>query len=396
MKKFLVDPFDEAERQVLQQGKWMVATVEPRIGWPTKRQAVTFGNREFLLLPQGSDATYMTAIALRADRYGLSSEDARKEIMRFCSALSWQQEGGLSVIAWGGGNLPRPVGVSMGRAITDFLPADRLPVAKTDQERAGLALYREGISLDNPFYAFLSLYKVISVLFPNGKERGTWIADTLDRLDSRRAEERRDQLRAESRDVGLYLRDECRHAVAHAESTPYVNPDEIDDHFRFTQDLPLLRNLAELAIEERTEIRRPQTEWNEHLYELAGFKELFPADVVSTLAKSEGLPDGTTVELPDRYTIVARRGPEAVALSDMEPEIIGQVAGGLVMDFVNKDATIQIRTEIAFSDERLRFDPLQGIGFTPDRSNSQRIEHEIDVLKFSRCILSNGHIEVWD
>lgn len=62
----------------------------------------------------------------------------------------------------------------------DFLQVDHLPIVETDEDRAALALYREGISLNNPFYAFLSLYKTISVVFPNGKRR-----DKVDRATSR-------------------------------------------------------------------------------------------------------------------------------------------------------------------------------------------------------------------
>ena len=35
----------------------------------------------------------------------------------------------------------------------------------------------------------------------------------------------------------------------------------------------MLRNLAELAIEERTSLRRAHTLWREHLYERSGFNE---------------------------------------------------------------------------------------------------------------------------
>ena len=60
----------------------------------------------------------------------------------------------------------------------------------------------------------------------------------------------------------------CRNAIAHAEKEIFVNSGGVDDHFRLTQDIPLLRNLAVLAIEENSSIKRSQTIWHEHLYEL--------------------------------------------------------------------------------------------------------------------------------
>ena len=395
-RKFLLNPFTEAARQTEEHGNWMVATIDPRMSWPTQRQLVRFNGKEFVLFPDSSDADQTAAIALRADRYGLSPEDARQEIMRFCSALSWVEGSGVSIIAWGGGNLPRPIGVRRGRSITDFLEVSDMQTPNTAQERAALAFYREGMSLDNPFYGFLSLFKVIGALLPKGKQREAWIADALERVDDHRAKERREELRSQSIDVSKYLWDECRNAIAHAERDPYVNPDEVDDHFRLSKDIPLLRNLAELAIEENTDLKRSHTLWREHLYELAGFKGLLPEGVVEKLKNSVPIPVGTTIQIPDSYTVVARRGAEVYSFENMKPEIAGQIEGGMVFDLVSDDNAVRFRTVLSFSDERLIFDPVQGIGFTPNREEQILIRHELNVLRFQRCILSNGHLEVWD
>ncbi len=395
-RKFLLNPFKEAERQAQKQGYWVVATVDPRMSWPKHQQIVNFEGKDFVLLPQSTDADQTAAVALRSDRYELSVEEARREIMRFCSALSWSEGSGLSVLAWSGGNLLRPMGVRRGRIVTNFLDTEHLPNAQTKEERAAIALYREGVSLDNPFYAFLSFYKAISVLLPKGKARGVWITDALGRLDDHRAKERCYEIRNNDDDVGLYLFQECRNAIAHAEQQPFINPDEVDDHFRLTQDIPLLRNLAELAIEENSSLKRSHTLWREHLYELAGFRNLFSDDLIDMLVRSEPIPEGTTVDLPERYTVLARREAEIFSFQDMTPEITGQIEGGLVFDLVTEDGAIRIRTVLSFADERLKFDPMGGIGITPNRDDPKYIQYEIDSLLFSRCILSNGHLEIWD
>lgn len=210
------------------------------------------------------------------------------------------------------------------------------------------------------------------------------------------AKERREELRSQDTDVSAYLRDECRNAIAHAERNPYVNPDEVDDHFRLSKDLPLLRNLAELAIEENSSLKRSHTLWREHLYELAGFKELLSEEVIDKLTNSIPIPEGTIVEIPDLYTVAARHGAEVYSFENMRPEITGQVEGGMVLDLVSEDAAIRIRTVLSFADERLVFDPVHGVGFTPNRENKTYIRHELNVLHFSLCILSNGHLEIWD
>ncbi len=395
-RKFLLNPFEEATRQSLEQGNWMVATVDPRMSWPTQRQVITFNQKEFVLFPDSADADQTSAVALRADRYGLTSEEARREIMRFCSALSWTEESGISIIAWGGGNLPRPIGVRRGSMITNFLEVGEMPTISSEDEWAVIAFYREGISLDNPFYSFLSLFKVIGALLPNGKKREEWIEGALDRIDNYQAKKRRDELMSQNVDASAYLWDECRNAIAHADRKPYVNPDELDDHYRLTKDLPLLRNIAELAIEEMTSLKRSHTLWREHLYELAGFKKLLPEEVINNLKKSVPIPEDTTIEIPERYTVVARRKAEAYSFENMKPENIGQIEGGMVFNLVSEDNAIRIRTFLSFVDERLIFDPINGIGFTPNRNNKSYIRHELNVLQFSLCILSNGHLEIWD
>ena len=236
-RRFLLNPFDEADRQAAERGQWIVATVDPRMSWPTKRQVVEYEGKEFVLFPQSADPDQTAAVGLKADCYGLDAAAARREIMRFCSALSWADTSGISIIAWGSGNLPRPIAVRRGRVVTDFFDTANLPLCKTKEERAALALYREGMSIDNPFYSVLSLYKAISALLPVGKQRAAWILDALGRLDDRRAKERRDELVSQGTDLGAYLWGECRNAIAHAEREPFVNPDEVDDHFRLSSDI---------------------------------------------------------------------------------------------------------------------------------------------------------------
>ncbi len=394
MARFLLNPFDEAERAIKEPGYWIVASVVPQISWPLRKQIIEYEGKEFVLFPQSEEES--AGVAIRSDKYGLEGNEARKQIMSFCSALSWAEGGGIEIVSWGGGNVPRPIRVRRGRSVVDFLQVDHLPHVETDEDRAALALYREGLSLENPFYSFLSLFKAISVVLPSGPERAKWIESALDELDDHRAKERRDELLKDDVDIGQYIWDEGRNAIAHAERKPFVNPDEVEDHLRLQQDIPLLRNLAELAIEERTGIRRSHTIWREHLYEVQGFREIIPDDILELLENSEAVPAGTTIELPERYTVLARRGVAVHAFENMVPEIFSQVEGGIALDFVSDDEAVRIRTVLDFSNERLHFDAVRGIGFSQNRDDRKYVNYEIAVLNFQRCILSNGHLEIWD
>lgn len=394
MARYLLNPFAEAERIAQERGEWIVAAVDSQISWPTQKQIVQYCDMDFVLFPQSLDDS--AAVGLRSDQYGITSDEARKWIMRFCSALCWSQGRGIEIVTWSGGNLPYRIGKVKGRSVVNYLEAEHLPQVDSTEDKAALAFFREGLSLDNPFYAFLSLFKCISVIIPDGKRRAEWIHTAVEDLDDHRAKKRRDQLIADGINVGQYIWKEGRNAIAHAEKTPFVNPDETDDHFRLHQDIPLLKNLAELSIEQLRGIRRSHTIWKEHLYELKGFRDLMPSDLLKMLENSEPVPEGTTVELPDRYAVLAKRGPDINAFKDMRLEIFSQIEGGMVVDLISHDDTFRLRAALNFAQERFQFDPLNGIGFVPDHGNKQNVRNEISLLKFQRCILSNGHIEIWN
>ncbi len=393
MARYKLDPFDEANRLIQERGDWIVATVKPQFSWPVRLQAISYGSMKFILFPSGERKS--AGVALRADVNNFGADEARKHIMQFCTALAWAEGAGLEIIAWGGGTVPRPTHVIGGWASVDYLQADHLPNPQTSKESGALAFYREGISLTNPFYAFLSLYKTISLLLP-GIERANWIHAALGRVDDYRAKERREELVATGIDVGQYIREEGRNAIAHADRTPYVNPDEVDDHFRLKKDIPLMKNLAELAIEEKTDVRRRHTIIGRHLYELEGFRKILPEGILELLVNSEPVPEDTTVELPDNYTVIARKGVEALYLENMDVEIIGQVSGGVALEFVSRKEVVRIRVILNFAEERLQFDPLHGIGFAPNRQEEEFIAWEIALLEFQRCMLGNGRLEIWD
>ena len=175
-----------------------------------------------------------------------------------------------------------------------------------------------------------------------------------------------------------------------------MNPDEIEDHFRLHEDLPLIKNLAELAIEQKMGIKRKRTVWREHQYELEGFRKLFPVDVLEKIKASEPIDEDIEIGMPRTCTVIARRGVEVHAFQDMQCHFVGRTYGGIVLEYISEDGAILIRVLLDFSDNRLQFDPLHGLGFVPNHQNAQFLRYEIALLEFQECILSNGVLEVWD
>jgi len=184
--RILINPFDEAEQLVLKNGVWVLGIVKIRVFWPKKRQTVHYSGKEFVLFPLeqivGTSTPSLPAIAIRADSYGLSHEEARKKIMQFASALSWREGSEVEIIMWSGGNIPRSMGIMRNNQFTDYLDEDHLPLPREGSAKTALAFYREGVSLDNPSYSFLSFYKAFSVAIENPKQRGDWMNENRDML----------------------------------------------------------------------------------------------------------------------------------------------------------------------------------------------------------------------
>ena len=395
-----VSSYDEAEQLVSVHGEWVVGVIETRVFWPRKKQSIHFDGKYIVLMPfeqhEGAPAPSLPAIAIRADAYHLSKEQARLEILRFASALSWREGQKIEVIMWTGGNIPRSMGIMRNSGITDHFDAEHLPTTTNESAKTALAFYREGVSLDNPFYSFLSFYKAFSIAIQNTRDRDAWMMAKRGLLDHEKARERLAEIEGSGAQVGIYLYEQCRHAVAHADREPFVNPDNMDDHFRLTKNIPLMRNFTELAIEEVFDIKRRKTIYGEHLYELDGFREILPPSVIDILKRGEMLPETTILDLPDQFLLIAKCRHKQHQLKKMAIFVIEHIEGGLILDFISPAGTVMLRTRLDFLEEKLHFDPMRGFTISQDRTNHQQVQEELAALRFQRCILSNGHLEIWD
>lgn len=181
------NPFDEAEQLQKSVGTWITAGIETRMFWPKHLQTLSYDGRLFLLQPVLGDehGESLPAIAIRTDTYGLSDIQAKAAIMRLASALSWREGQKLEVVMWGGGNRPYRMGIARSHGITEVLSDENRCSSENDEALKALAYYREGLSLDNPFHAFLGFHKAFSRSLPDGKTRGPWIGATLPTLDDR-------------------------------------------------------------------------------------------------------------------------------------------------------------------------------------------------------------------
>ncbi|AUF96329.1 hypothetical protein CXQ80_11065 [Pseudomonas sp. 02C 26] len=391
------DPFKLAERYQNQRGQWVVGGLETQVFWPNRPQLVRFQNLDFLLQPAVVDDQHrsLPAIAIRANGYGLTVNEGRAAVMRLATAIAWREGKKVDIVMWSGGSHPHRVGRMLNNAFTEYFSGENLHVPQSGEARKALAYYREGLSLGNPFYSFLGFYKAFARSLPNGRERGPWIEQALPRMTDRDAISRREELQAQGDNISEYLATQGRHAIAHAEREDIVDPDDPDDHQRIHLDKPLMRHLAELAMDERLGIPPPSAYERDHQYELEGFRALFDDEQLEGLRRG-AFTEGRDYELPYELYVMARKGQTAVhlGLMHMTASCMDDGKVGIQLESANGRAFFVFWMD--FINERLIIDPIQGCGLlNATRESRSDIQSEISLEEFKFLIYCNGSVEIW-
>ena len=278
---------DVFKDELLMRGEWVVASVAPQIGWPMWVEKISYRGQHLLIIPQVDD--YYPSVAVMRGPGLPTIESAQVLVLNFLSALCWLEGRGCEVAKWTSGSLPRPVigfarsGIHLMTRV-HFDPFD-IPDVADQKARWALAFYREGLSIQQIPYAFLSFFKIINIIHNPGRDQKAWINANIDAaaaLERVAAKPRLDSLRTLKRDVGDYLYELGRCAVAHAGHGVTVTPRSCDLR-RLAEDLPLMKALLAYCIEYEFGIQSSRTAYDEHLYELKGFREHFGAALTAHL-----------------------------------------------------------------------------------------------------------------
>lgn len=198
----------------------------------------------------------------------ITFEDGGTILSRFLSRLAWSLNGGVVELFISGSNNPECPG-RLGRgtyeksawALTDPWNYLYLPSAKTPDADLALALFREGLSINSVPFSFLSYFKVLNILFPGGPDQIVWINTNLGRVLYQPALDRLLELAKTESDIGVYLYGQGRCAVAHANSSTIVNPDSYGDKRRLELDLPLIKEISALFIEQEMGVLSDSSFW---------------------------------------------------------------------------------------------------------------------------------------
>jgi Methylamine utilization protein MauJ len=375
-------------------GEWVCLNVDTRTAWPTTPQAFAFEGHQAWVMPLTTDHYPGLAAIKPAD---MDRDQCFALLHRALSVLAWLQDTGAVVVHMSGGNLPRMMGTRQpfGYAIRDEFDLSDLPVVGDASGKLALALMREGRGLNHPGYSFLSFFRALETAIPNGKARGAWITESIDRLEGHRAKEALDKLKAAIQgDIGKHLRESGRHAIAHAQADPIINPDDPRDARRLEAELPIIEALAVLAIEEHLGIQTRHKAWQEHLYELRGWKSIIPAAVIKASLVAEPNDIQANVDLP-LINFRLRRSEPFPLLEGMAPVHVGMTNQRVDLVYRSADGLAEIIFWLNFAEERLEFDLDRSFNLYDDGTASAARNGK-ERCRFIWDYFGNGEIQIWD
>jgi hypothetical protein len=233
---------------------WLNCGVTTQAIWPKEKKEVKYGNHTIVLMPLTKDHSASIHIELK----GIDHVKGMTLINQFLSALVWKDDEPAINHYDGLSSTPVPVPVRRHRIPYGYSPSESFPneiVEITDKKaKLAVALYREGKSLDSVPFQFLSYFKILNIFWRDKFVKGenelvTGLRGSLKDLTEKECVKRIKEIEMKSGDPAEYLYKSGRCAVAHAFADPIVDPDDVSDLHRLSEDLWLMRCLTAYLIE---------------------------------------------------------------------------------------------------------------------------------------------------
>ncbi len=241
--------------------RWLNVGVKGGAIWPAKETTVEFGGHKLLLKPATRDTEH--SIHINLNLRGIPSDVyAMTLINRFLSVLSWCDDQPMeNLYGWSGTTTP----VAVPKQVRTVGSSPVFPfyrALESDQKvRLALALFREGRTVNSVPFQFLSYFKILNIFWNDRKTDGKnamieGIRATLPALRDELAQRRLKALGTSEADIPYYLYQSGRCAVAHAYADPIVDPDNVSDIRRLSQDLDIVKAIAEHLIVNELKVSR--------------------------------------------------------------------------------------------------------------------------------------------
>lgn len=379
--------------ELAEHGHWIVANIQPNASWPVNAQRVEWRGHVIWVIPLMKK--HHPAVAMKVVP-GISASRCEEMLMRFVSNLSWVESCGHIVVELSGGGLPAPLGMfrDTGIMTCESFDLSYFPEPTDNRALLALALMREGRGLNHPAYSFLSFFRVLEVAFSSQK-RKAWIETAIDTVDGYGVQEVVQALRASGiQDIYKHLYESGRCAIAHANKEPIVDPDKPGDLRRLRSEAPLIRALAQKAVEEELGVETRNAVYQKHLHELAGFKEILGVEAVELLVKNEQATGERMTDIPE-INVELFDKPPYEPLKRLVPRMMERDQSKLYIAFSSADETVRLRVCLDFAAERLSFSPLTDVGIvdTGSAASARRVR---EVRRFEQELFGNGRLRIVD
>lgn len=383
-------------------GQWVQCGITG-MGFPPEPLTITFLSQTLYLIPgkpktEGDPFGDLYPV-VAFEHSGMSFEDGQRLISAFINSVAWVRRASIRTAQFAGGS--RVYGLSGQDAkalVDDRFELNYLPEPADEKARLSLAFYREGLTLNSIAYQCLSFFKILNIAFGSWKDQVAWIDANIEDARQRDAFRTREWEKKAGFDTtketaGSYLYGSNRCAIAHAHADPLIDPDDPDDRQRLTNDLPMVKALAEHFIEKEFGVKSETTIWREHLYELQGFTDLFGVTLVARIKSNEMVPlvDFPAVPL---LSIRIAHMPVFKSFEGMHGEFVDCHTGKVNLLLTAPTGRASALLVLDFTAERLDFDIFEHLAIEDDGSVAGA-QANLDRLRFVDRYLGNGKLELW-
>lgn len=373
---------------------WTCLGLETNVPWPIKETIIVFEGHQLILKPETDHLA--PTIAFEHGSKNLVQEDALIIIRRFMSALAWVEGYGIRETFYAGGSFQVGIGKSPPLNIrTNHFEYLYLPNPADPKKKLALALYREGLTCNSLPYKFLSFTKIINILVKEGGKQKRIINDSLRLIQHSKALKRISSLQTDGcSDIGEYLYESGRCAVSHAYDNDIVDPDSSHDLKRMSQDLPLVKAIAEIIIERNLEIESYSNFLSKHLFELEGFKRKLSNTLIEEIKNNKprkvqsseiGLILNLGLKNKDDYYGINR-------LIIKDAEINNET---LFLNLTTSDNSVCLHLKLDFRNERIEYNPYAGAKIT-DQGTYDSIRCILGFYEYIKDLFSNGCLKIED
>jgi hypothetical protein len=243
----------------LHQKRFLNHAVETGVEWPRLETTIDFGGWKIIAFPPTAD--HDASLHLDVAAYGITLADGMSVLNQFLSIAAWLDDIFavlLPGLAGSGAATRQPRQTRLfPTSVMDGWTNSWQPI-HNERVRLAVAIYREAVNMQRYHslpYAVVGFYRILELTWPDGKARGTLIEHHLGDILSgdtiwgwlQRAGGYSGDLTPSA--VATYLREQCRHAAAHARSNPIINPDDASHQYQMGAAATLLRKLARQAMQ---------------------------------------------------------------------------------------------------------------------------------------------------